>query len=298
MLNIPGLQKNVVLAPYTTYKIGGPADYFVSVDSAEALAHAVKIARDATMPYIILGCGANILIRDKGIRGLVIHNAAQGITYLDNNQIKAESGVIVADLINQTMVKGLSGFEHFAGIPSTIGGALWQNLHFLSPDRQRTLYIEEITLSATLFDEKNQPQTVTKDFFEFGYDTSILHHKSFVVLDATFQLTPASKETLKEQVAANLAWRNERQPQLVDFPSCGSVFKKIEGVGAGRLIDQAGLKGTIIGDAQISPKHANFIVNLGHAKAQDVLDLIKLAQLEVKRKLGYSLETEITILGE
>ncbi len=298
MLAIPNIQQNVVLAPYTTYKIGGPADYFVEVETSQALNQAVVAARKAEMPYFILGCGANILVRDKGIRGLVIHNVAKDVQILDNHQLRAESGAIVAELIELCRDKGLSGIEHFVGIPSTVGGALWQNLHFLAPDRVHTLYIGEVLVMATILDKDNQIQNVGRDFFRFGYDDSILHHQEVIVLSATFQLTPSTKDKIQAQMDANMAWRIAKQPQLGDYPSCGSVFKKIEGVGAGRLVDQAGLKGRQIGQAQISTKHANYIVNLGGATAEDVLALIALVQKEVKEKLHYTIQPEIRIVGE
>lgn len=298
MLTLPHLQQNVLLAPYTTYKIGGPADWFTEVTTADALCEAVVAARQANVPYFVLGEGANILVHDKGFRGLVIHNAAKQYEFLDGNRLRAESGAIVADLIEVCKDKALSGLEHFVGIPSTVGGALWQNLHFLSPDRQRTLYIEEVLLEATVLDTDGSTRTVGKDFFAFGYDTSILHTKEIIVLDATFQLTPSTSDTIQHQMDENMAWRTAKQPQLWEYPSCGSVFKKIEDVGAGRLIDQAGLKGKQIGQAQISPKHANYIVNLGGATAADVLALIELAQTEVKAQTGYDLEPEIRLIGE
>jgi UDP-N-acetylmuramate dehydrogenase len=297
MLDLPNLQTNVPLAEFTTYKIGGPAEYYVAVHSADELKAAVVAAREAREPYFILGCGANILIRDGGIKGLVIHNLAQHFS-IDGNTLMAESGAIVEKLIEATRDVELSGLEHFVGIPSTVGGAMRQNLHFLAPDRERTLYLEEIVQSAEILDEDNTVKTVDRDYFQFGYDDSIIHHKNIVVLSVTFTLTPSTKDAIQKQMDANMEWRIAKQPQLWDYPSCGSVFKKIEGVGAGRLIDDAGLKGTRIGGAEISPKHANYIVNNGGATAKDVLDLIKLAQEKVRQKSGYSIEPEIVIIGE
>lgn len=297
MLNLPGLQQNVTLAPYTTYQIGGPADYYLRAQSADELAATVRAARRAKISYFILGTGANILIGDKGFRGLVIHNQAAG--YKSNgNLLSCESGAVMADLIKTTTAQGLSGLEHFAGIPSSIGGALRQNLHFLAPDRQSTYYIESIVRSAEILDEANKLETVDKAFFEFGYDDSILHHRQLVVLRATFKLTPSSPEAMQKQSEANLVWRQVKQPQLDEYASCGSVFKKIEGVGAGRLIDQACLKGRQVGKAQVSPKHANYLINLGGATAKDVRGLISLIQAEVLKKTGYQLEPEISFIGE
>ena len=297
-LNIPNLEQNKFLAPFTTYKIGGPADLFVEVHTIDELVNALSEASQEEIPFFLLGCGANILFTDKGFRGLVIRNLANKVMILDNNKIWAESGAIVDDLIEQSKDLGLSGFEHFVDIPSTVGGAMWQNLHFLSPDRKRTVFIEEIVQTTRIFTEEGQFRTVGVDYFQFSYDKSILQRRKDIVLDVTFQLAPKSKEDIQKVMDENLAWRRAKQPLLEEYPSCGSVFKKIEGIGAGRLIDKAGLKGKRIGGAEVSTKHANFIVNMGNAKASDVLQLIELVKKEVKQKLGYELETEISVIGE
>ncbi len=296
-LDIPTLQHDVPLAELTTYRIGGPADLFVAVQDSDELVRAVTSAREAGVPWFLLGTGANILVGDKGFRGLVIHNQARA-TRIDGTRLTAGSGATIADLIEQTARAGLSGFEHFAGIPSSVGGAIWQNLHFLAPDREHTLFIEGIVESAEILDASNERHTVDRAFFEFGYDDSRLHHEEIVVLEVTFSLERCPEAEIRRQAAENLRWRAERQPPVDQYPSCGSVFQKIEGVGAGRLIDQAGLKGHRIGGAQISPKHANFLVNTGGATARDVLDLAGLAQKTVQRETGYALEMEIGLVGE
>ena len=296
-LSIPNLQHHVSLAPLTTYRIGGPADMFVTVRTAAELLDAVRAAREAAVPWFLLGTGANILIGDKGYRGLVIHNRAAAVG-IDDTLVTAESGATIADLIALTAEAGLSGFEHFAGIPSSVGGAIWQNLHFLAPDRQSTLFIERVVRSARILDRGNQVREVDRDWFAFGYDDSRLHHEEIVVLDVTFELERKPTAEIIYQARENLRWRSERQPSVETHPSCGSVFKKIEGVGAGRLIDQAGLKGHQVGGVQISPKHANFLVNLGGGTARDVLDLVALAQGKVRQHTGYELEMEIGLVGE
>lgn len=297
-INIPRLEKNKPLAPFTTYKIGGPADLFVEVHTIDELVNAIGEARKNNIPFFLLGCGANILVTDKGFRGLVIRNAANKVTFFDNGKVAAESGATIADLIEQCRDCGLSGFEHFIGIPSTVGGAMWQNLHFLSPDRQRTVFIEEIVQSGHILKAEGNPSRVTADYFQFGYDKSILQVKKDIVLDVAFQLSPRPKEMIQKVMDENMAWRSAKQPQLSEYPSCGSVFKKIKDIGAGRLIEQAGLKGARIGGAEVSKKHANFIVNTGNARASDILQLITQVQEEVKQKQGYILETEITVVGE
>lgn len=297
MLNLPGVKNDVILAPYTTYKIGGKVEYFCVTSNTEELANAIISARKEEIPFFVLGMGANVLFGDKGFRGLVVKNEANNAIFYGSS-VTVESGAILADLIELTASKGLSGLEHFIGIPSTIGGALWQNLHFLSPDRQSTLFIGDLVQSAKLLDEDNNVITVDNDFFQFDYDYSILHDRKLVVLEAELSLAPKAVKVIKHQMRENLKWRNERQPQLAKYPSCGSVFKKIEGIGAGRLIEQSGLKGHTIGSAQISSKHANYIINLGGATAKDVLTLIQFVQEKVKKTTGHELETEISLVGE
>ncbi len=291
------IQKDIILAPYTTYHIGGPADYFVVAHTKHQLSEAITYARKNKMPYFVLGSGANILCSDKGFRGLVIKNEAHNFYFKDSTLV-AESGATIASLIQKSLEKNLSDLEHFAGIPSTVGGALWQNLHFLSPDRKETVFIETVLESAEIMDESGDIFVVDKDFFEFGYDKSILHTRNLVVLEAKFKLEYKDKERIKRQVEDNLKWRNDKQPPVELFPSCGSVFKKIEGVGAGRLIDQVGLKGFRVGGAQVSEKHANFIINTGDATANDVMSVIGFIKEKVLKETGYTLETEISFIGE
>ena len=297
MLKIPDLQKNVILASYTTYKIGGHADYFFVAKNKAELVEAVVEARKNKMKYFILGTGANILVGDKGFRGLVIKNESDTIR-IDGDFVISESGATIHDLIENTLNLNLSGFEHFAGIPSTVGGAVWQNLHFLSPDRSKTVFVGDIIDSAEILDEGNNIVKVNRDFFNFDYDHSVLHDRNLLVTEVRFTLTPKEKELIQNQIDENLKWRNERHPNVVEFPSCGSVFKKIADIGVGRLIDETGLKGYKIGGAMVSEKHANFIVNTGGAKAKDVCSLIELIKEKVFDKTGHKLQTEIGFVGE
>lgn len=295
--SLPGIREHVSLAPYTTYKIGGSADYFLEPQTTDELVAAVRAAKEESIPYFLLGCGANILVSDKGFRGLVIHNTVRQFR-VEGSRLVTGSGAVVADLIEQTALQSLSGLEHFVGIPSTVGGALWQNLHFLAPDRQSTLFIGDILASAIILNPQGEVRQVDRDYFQFGYDDSTLHHEPSIVLEATFQLAPKPEAEIRAQITDNMAWRIEKQPQLDEYPSCGSVFQKIEGIGAGRLIDEAGLKGTRIGNAEISAKHANYFVNLGNAKASDVRALIQFAHDKVLEATGHDLKTEISFVGE
>lgn len=293
-------RRDVVLAPFTTFKIGGPADLFCEPSSADELALAVTAARELDVPYFVLGLGANILVGDKGFRGLVIRNAAHHARWSDSGKLWVESGAVMRDLITESVHRGWSGLEHFVGIPSTVGGAIWQNLHFLSPapDRERTVFISEVFDSCDILSEEDKRTTVDASYVRFGYDDTIFHHRADVVLAVTFALVPGDPDVMYRVMQENLSWRGARHPWLEINPSAGSIFKKIEGVGAGRLIDQCGMKGFRIGDAQISHIHANIVVNLGHATAREIRELIATAQTRVEDKFGHTLEPEITFVGE
>lgn len=295
------VERDVQLAPFTTFLIGGPADLFYRARTADELAGAVLAARELEVPHFVLGSGANILVGDAGFRGLIIRNEVRGIEFPDATRVRAGSGVMVYhDLISATTARGLGGLHHFVGIPSTVGGAIWQNLHFLSPapERERTVFIEEVVESCEILTAEGEFRSVDRDYLRFGYDYSILHDRPDIVLSVTFQLQPRPQDELRRVIAENLAWRDERHPDLWLYPCAGSIFKKIEGVGAGRLIDECGLKGHSLGNAAIFHKHANIIVNLGGATAAEVRALIDLAQSTVQRELGYELHPEIGMIGD
>lgn len=293
-------KRDVPLAPYTTFRIGGPADLFCEPASADELAFAVLAARELQVPHFVLGLGANILIGDRGFRGLVIRNAAHHERWSEDGKLWVESGAVVRDLISESAHRGWSGLEHFVGIPSTVGGAVWQNLHFLSPapDRERTVFISEVFESCEILSAEGIRKSVGADYVNFGYDDTIFHHRADIVLAVTFALAPCDPNVMYRVMQENLSWRGARHPWLELNPSAGSIFKKIAGIGAGRLIDQVGMKGFRIGDAQISHIHANIVVNLGHATAREVRELIAAAQQRVEKKYGHHLDPEISFVGE
>jgi len=261
---------------------------------------AVSAARELGIDYFVLGLGANILVGDKGFRGLVIRNTSSHLRFLDDSRLWVESGAVMAKLIPLAVERGLSGLEHYVGIPSTVGGAVWQNLHFLSPApaRERTMFIAEVFETAELLTHDGRRATVDRDYMHFGYDTSTLHKQRDIALAVTFKLEKADPAVMHRIMQENLSWRGGKHPWLEYHPSAGSIFKKIEGVGAGRLIDQVGLKGFRHGDAQISHIHANIMVNLGKATAKDVRELVTIAQTKVAERFGQHLEVEIGFIGE
>lgn len=294
------VQRQVILAPFTTFKIGGPADLFFEARSADELANAVTVARAVGVNHFVLGLGANVLIADRGFRGLIIRNAASAHEFFADGLLRTESGVVMKDLIQESARLGWSGLEHYVGIPSTVGGAIWQNLHFLSPapERERTMFIAEVFESCDILSEEGERKTVSADYVRFGYDDSVFHHRRDIVLSVTFRLRRGDPGTMQRVMQENLSWRGGKHPWLDWHPSVGSIFKKIEGVGAGRLVDQCGMKGYRIGDAQISHIHANIMINLGHATARDVRALIAEAQRKVRERFKMELVTEIGFVGE
>jgi len=295
------LERNVPLAPLTTFRIGGPADLLIRTRTSEDLVRAVTAARALEIPWFVLGRGANILVADAGFRGLVIRSDVAGIAFQDDVRVRVGAGVeVFPDLIQATVKRGLGGLHHFVGIPSTVGGALWQNLHFLSPAprRERTVFIEEVLESAEILTEEGEVRQVDAAYFDFGYDRSILQVRRDIVLSATFRLVPTPADELRRVIRENLAWRDERHPDLWLYPCAGSVFRKVDGIGAGRLIDACGLKGRVHGSAGIFHRHANIIVNLGGATAEEVCHLIDLARETVLRETGHELVPEISFIGD
>lgn len=299
-LDASRLTPNAPLAPFTTFQIGGPADWLYDATSADDLAAAITAARQGGLPWFVLGLGANVLIGDRGVRGLVIRNRAAAHAISQDGVLWSESGAVVQELVLETVRGGWSGLEHYIGIPSTVGGALWQNLHFLSPapERERTMFISEVFADCDILSAEGERKTVDADYIRFGYDDTVFHHRRDVVLSARFRLTKDDPARLHRILQENLSWRGSRHPWLGIHPSAGSIFQKIEGVGAGRLIDQCGLKGFRVGDAQISHIHANIMVNLGRASAADVRALIAHAQQAVRERFGYELTPEIGFIGE
>jgi UDP-N-acetylmuramate dehydrogenase len=312
MMNLAGFQSvvgamqaairlNEPLARYTTARIGGPADVLVEAGSAQELQRLVVSARKSQLPVTILGGGANVLVSDKGVRGLVIINKAKRIEFQADAQVWCESGTVLPTLARECVAHGLAGLEWAVGVPGTVGGAVVGNAGAHGRDIAADLR------SATILNETNEVVEWSKDELQFAYRSSRIkrhapHHSAQplrgtqqVILAATFQLTPADPGELAKQADEFNDYRRRTQPPGA---SLGSMFKNPPGEAAGRLIDQCGLKGTRVGDAEISTVHANFFVNHGQAKASEVKALIDLARERVKEKFGIELELEIELVGE
>jgi UDP-N-acetylmuramate dehydrogenase len=283
-------QENVSLAQYTSFRIGGPARYFFIAKNKEELIEAIKKAKGAKLPIFILGGGNNVLAPDKGYQGLVIKIQNSEIKIQDSN-IQAEAGAVLVKLVSLATNKSLTGLEWAAGIPGTIGGAVYGNAQAFGTK------ISDIIKEVEVLDNKSlEIKTLVVDQCNFSEKKSIFkENKDLIVLSVNLELKKGNKDQIKQRIKKHLEFRKKNQP--LEFPSAGSVFiNQDERPASSSLVDKAGLKGLKIGDAQVSEKHAGFIVNLGKAKSEDVLKLIKIIKQKVKEKFNIDLEPEIQII--
>lgn len=287
------IKKNILLKNYTTFKIGGSVKYFFEVESKEDLILAIKLAKKLKLPFFILGGGSNLLVADERYNGLVI-KMKNTKCKMRNEKLKCkifvEAGYSLAKLVRDSIYKNLTGLEWAAGIPGTIGGAIKGNAGAFGSS------MADIVKTVEVLDSKNLKTKIFKNKdCKFGYRDSIFKkNKTLIILSTKLQLERGNKKEIEKKIKEYLNYRKKTQP--LDLPSAGSIFKNPPGKSAGELIEKCGLKGKKIGNAQISEKHANFIVNLGGAKAKDVLKLINLAKKKVKERFSIELEEELTML--
>jgi len=286
------VQEEVSLAPFTSARIGGPADILVTVKTATELMDAMKVLWDYGMPYTILGGGSNALISDKGVRGVVVLDRAKEVRFESGDQptVWCEAGVVFSNLANRCASKGLSGLEWAATVPGTVGGAIYGNAGAFGGDMSNNLISADVLT-------KNGIEKLTVEQMEYGYRTSVLKRGEIkaIVLSGTLRLKNSSREEVSAKINEFSESRKSAQPPGA---SMGSMFKNPAGDHAGRLIEAAGLKGTRIGNAEISTKHGNFFINHGDTKAEDVHALIRLTQETVFKKFGVELELEVELVGE
>ena len=286
------VKENVSLAPYTSARIGGPADYLITANSSDELAEIMTIIWQEHLPYFMLGGGSNVLVSDKGVRGITVLNRAKAVRFENGSQptVRVESGVVFSNLANRCASKGFSGLEWAATVPGTIGGAVYGNAGAFEGNTAGNLIWAEI-----LTESSREQWSVEK--MEYAYRTSILKQSAMkaIVLAAELSLKNATKDEVSAKIGQFSERRKSTQPPGA---SMGSMFKNPQGDYAGRLIESAGLKGTRIGNAEISTVHGNFFVNHGKTKAADIRALIELAQRTVQGKFGVALELEIELAGE
>ena len=286
------VKENISLAPYTSARIGGPADLLITAKSSDELAEIVSTLWEQGLTFFMLGGGSNVLISDKGVRGVTVLNRAKAVRFENEGQPKVwvEAGVIFSNLANRCASKGLSGLEWAATVPGTVGGAVYGNAGAFDGDVSGNLIQAEILTEAG-----REYWPAAK--MEYGYRTSVLKRGEMkaVVLSAELSLKIATKEEVTVKIEQFSEHRKSTQPPGA---SMGSMFKNPSGDYAGRLIEAAGLKGTRIGNAEISPVHGNFFVNRGQTKASDIRALIELTQKTVADKFGVKLELEVELVGE
>lgn len=278
------------LSPYTNIKIGGPAEFLYEAKSKRELIDAVVLAKRLKIPFILIGLGANILVSDKGVRGLVIVNRASEFKFLANGFIEVDSGLNLVNLIKETTERGYTGLERMIRVPATVGGAIYMN----AGDTNKNEFFGDLIIRVEVLNENGEVKKIREIDCEFGYRSSRFQRTKEVILSVLLHLKHVEKPEIEEKMR-DIITRKRSQPA---GPSVGSTFRNPPLYYAGRLIDQAGLKGKTIGRAKISEKHANFIINTGNASARDVKSLIDLMKSEVKKKFGVGLEEEVRYIGE
>lgn len=281
---------NAPMKKYTTWKIGGPADCLLLPKDAADIAEALRFAKDEGIPCRVIGNGSNLLVLDGGIEGMVIRIGENMSSYtVDGTLLTAQSGCILARMARETAKQGFAGIEWAAGIPASMGGAAYMNAGAYGHCFYETLEAVEAV------EQNGEIRRISAEELSSGYRHTSLMESGAVVTKVMVRLRYGDKEALMASVEETLRSRREKQP--LDLPSAGSVFKNPEGSHAGYLVELSGLRGKRIGNAQVSEKHGNFIVNLGDCTAKDVLALIEEVKAEVKKQQGYDLETEVLMIG-
>lgn len=287
--------KDEPMSAHTTFRIGGPADYFVVPEDAAALGRGVALCRAEGVDYFITGNGSNLLVGDGGYRGVVFHicHTMDDVAYEEKGTellVEAGAGVMLSSLARQVSSKGYTGFEYATGIPGTLGGGVTMNAGAYGGE------ISDNLLWAELMDETGAVLRLERDRLKLSYRHSVMMEQPLVVLRAGFSFTKGDAMAITEKVAELSRSRKEKQP--LEYPSAGSTFKRPEGYFAGKLIQDCGLKGFRVGDAMVSEKHSGFVINVGHATAADVMTLIRHVQQEVNRQFCVRIEPEVRMIGE
>lgn len=292
------VRTGVPLAPFTTFKVGGPADLYLEPRSGDEIVRAVRMAATCGVPVTLLGGGSNVLIADGGVRGLVLRPRGGTIGRVGEDRVRADAAVTINGLVRWLIGRGLAGLEAWAGTPGTVGGGIYGNAHWAGR------LLSEHVVSVRLVSPQGDARDVPVEAMEFGYDRSRLQHTGEVLLSALFAVRPGEPAMLREHARRSLAYRKQTQP--LASPSAGCIFRNPAadvplpgGVprSAGALVDRAGLKGAREGGAIVSPTHANFIVNAGDASAAEIRRLIDRCRVAVRDRFGIALDEEIVSIG-
>lgn len=285
------IRKDEPMRTHTTFRVGGPADYFVTPETDEEIAEVIRACREYEIPYYIVGNGSNLLVGDKGFRGVVIQifKSMNRIT-VDGESLKAQAGCGLAQIANAALESGLAGFEFAAGIPGTLGGAVVMNAGAYGGE------MKDILVSVTVLTKDGEKKVLSVDELKLGYRTSIIPENEYIVLGAEIQLKAGDRTEIKARMDELREQRVSKQP--LEYPSAGSTFKRPEGYFAGKLIQDAGLKGYTVGGARVSEKHSGFVINVGGATASDIQELMARVTEIVKDQAGVTLEPEVKRIGE
>ena len=279
------------MSQHTTFKIGGPADYFLMPDKGEDVGRVIKICKEKEIPYFILGNGSNLLVGDGGYRGAVIqiYRNMSSVT-VEGNEITAQAGALLSAVAAAAKNASLTGFEFAGGIPGTIGGAVVMNAGAYGGE------MKDVLTEVTVMNAEGDIFTLPTEELELGYRTSIIKTAGYIVLEAVISLEKGDQEEIRSRMQELAGMRTSKQP--LSYPSAGSTFKRPEGYFAGKLIMDSGLRGYQVGGAQVSEKHCGFVINTGNATAKDVTTLMSDVQRIVMEKFGVKLEPEVKFLGE
>ncbi|AAO36959.1 UDP-N-acetylenolpyruvoylglucosamine reductase [Clostridium tetani E88] len=289
-LGSENVKTNELMKNHTSFKVGGPVDILVTPESYEQVQYVIKHSRGNNIPYFIMGNGSNLLVRDGGIRGLVIKFCKLNRIKIEDDKIIAQSGVLLSKVSNMAAKNNLEGLEFASGIPGSIGGALTMNAGAYNGE------ISQVIDSALVLDKSGEILNLSKEELELGYRTSSILKNGYVVLEAILKLSLGDSKNIYDRIKELTEKRKTKQP--LEYPSAGSTFKRPQGYFAAKLIEESGLKGINVGDAEVSQKHSGFIINKGNASAKDILNVINIVQDTVKSKFDVELHTEVLIIGE
>lgn len=284
---------NEPMKKYTSFKIGGPAECLIKVETQSEIKEVLKIVNENKIPLTIIGNGSNILVSDNGIKGIVLKINIDNLKIIDFNdtvEICVGSGFKLSMLSQILLQNNISGFEELSGIPGTIGGAIKMNAGAHGKE------FKDIVQNVKVIDYKGNIKILNKEDLNFSYRHSIFSEENYIILETTLRLQKGTKEQIKNKMNEYKNYRKEKQP--IEYPSAGSTFKRGKDYITAKLIDEAGLKGYKIGGAEISTKHAGFIINTGNATAKDVLDLIQYVKNTIKEKFNKDIQLEIEVIGD
>ena len=282
---------NESMASHTTFRIGGPADYFVMPETVEEVAAVLELCKEEAMPYFILGNGSNLLVGDKGFRGVVIqlYKNFDGLQ-IEGTTVTAKSGAMLIRVAKESGKAGLTGLEFASGIPGTIGGAMVMNAGAYGGE------MKDVVSAVTVLTKDGEIKTLTRDEMNFRYRGSVVEDEGYIVLEAVMELKEGNLEEIQARIEELSIQRKTKQP--IEYPSAGSTFKRPEGYFAGKLIQDSGLRGYKVGGAQVSEKHCGFVINAGGATAADVMQLMQDVSDKVNAQFGVTLEPEVKRIGE